>query len=335
MRLLVRAFLVVVAVLLLALGGAYLWAREQLSATGAPAYTLEVMPGMSTGEVVDVLVEQGLVRNELAFRQVLRYTGADRKIGEGLYSLSGRQDAFELARALERGGRPRTVRVLIPEGLRAADIAARLGASGIAPEEDFAQLLKDASLSRHTRGKAGLEGFLFPATYVFRLRSTPREVVNALVERMEREFSDSRVAAAAKLGLDVYEWVTLASMIQAEAGNDGEMPVIAGVFLNRLDIGMPLQSDPTVAYGLGKRLPELDRSAGDFTARVPYSTYTNTGLPPGPICSPGEAALVAVLQPARTGSDGRKLMYFLHGRKGEFRANATYREHLADLSRYR
>jgi UPF0755 protein len=334
-RVLLRVLGVLFLFVVLALGGAYLWAREQLAATGAPAYTLEVIPGMSTSQVVNEMEEQGLVRNGFIFRQVLRYTGADRSIGEGLYTLSGKEDAFALARRLAAGGRPRTVRVVIPEGWRAGAVAERLVASGLGKDADYSTLFADGSLSRYTRGKSGLEGFLFPATYVFRVRSTPKEVVNALLERFDEEATDSRVEAARRLGLSVFEWVTLASIVQSEAGNDEEMSEIAGVFLNRLDDDMPLQSDPTVAYGLGKRLPELDRSAGDFTKDTPYSTYTRRGLPPGPISNPGEAALAAVLQPRRADDAGRRLLYFLHGVKGEFRANVDYASHLRDLARYR
>jgi UPF0755 protein len=103
------------------------------------------------------------------------------------------------------------------------------------------------------------------------------------------------LAELERLGLDLHAWVTLASMVQAEAGDDGEMGIIAGVFLNRLEIGMPLQSDPTVAYGLGKDLPELDFPAGDFEVDHPWNTYTRGGLPVGPIGNPGAAALAAVL----------------------------------------
>ncbi len=102
-----------------------------------------------------------------------------------------------------------------------------------------------------------------------------------MLARFEREVSGVVLAELERLDLDLHAWVTLASMVQAEAGDDGEMGIIAGVFLNRLDLGMPLQSDPTVAYGLGKDLPELDRPAGDFEADHPWNTYTRAGPPDG------------------------------------------------------
>jgi len=115
------------------------------------------------------------------------------------------------------------------------------------------------------------------------------------------------------------------------------MAIIAGVFRNRLDRGMALQSDPTVAYGLGKALPELDVTAGDFTVDHPWNTYVHPGLPAGPIGNPGAAALAAVLAPERTSPSGRPWLYFLHGVDGDaavFRPNVSYDDHLRDVARY-
>ena len=123
-------------------------------------------------------------------------------------------------------------------------------------------------------------------------------------------------------------------MVQAEAGGDDEMAIIAGVFLNRLDLGMGLQSDPTVAYGLGKSLPELDFPAGDFDVDHAWNTYTRTGLPTGPIGNPGAAALAAVLAPQRRDDEGRAWLYFLHGRDGGFHPNLDYASHLLDVARH-
>ena len=132
----------------------------------------------------------------------------------------------------------------------------------------------------------------------------------------------------------MHDWGPLASMVQAEAGGDDEMAVIAGVFLNRLDLGMALQSDPTVAYGLGKALPELDFPGGDFAVDHGWNTYTRSGLPTGPIGNPGAAALAAVLTPQRRDADGRAWLYFLHGRDGNFYPNLDYTSHLQAVERH-
>ncbi len=144
-------------------------------------------------------------------------------------------------------------------------------------------------------------------------------------------------AELARRGLTVHSWVTLASMVQAEAASVEEMGIIAGVFANRLELGMPLQSDPTVAYGLGKALPELSAVAGDLRIDTPWNTYTRDGVPAGPIGNPGSEALRAVLEPERYAEDGALYLYFLHGTDdGEpvFRPNTNLPAHNRDVETF-
>ena len=164
------------------------------------------------------------------------------------------------------------------------------------------------------------------------------EVAPGAAERDESgEFPHELVSRLGELGLTVHQWVTLASMVQAEAANRGEMPVIAGVFLNRLELGMPLQSDPTVAYGLGKPMPALDAVAGDLRVDTPWNTYTRPGLPFGPIGNPGAEALDAVLEPQRYAEDGALYLFFLHGvSDGQtvFRPNTNLPAHNRDVETF-
>ncbi len=155
-----------------------------------------------------------------------------------------------------------------------------------------------------------------------------------MLARFERELTPAVRDDLRRLGLSVHEWVTLASMVQAEAGSHAEMPVIAGVFLNRLDRGMRLQSDPTVAYGLGKPLPDLDAAAGDIRRDTPWNTYTRAGLPPTPIGNPGAHALSVIFSAERTDAAGRPYLYFLHGPNGDFRPNLTLEDHNRDVEAY-
>ena len=144
-------------------------------------------------------------------------------------------------------------------------------------------------------------------------------------------------AELARRGLTVHSWVTLASMVQAEAASVDEMGIIAGVFANRLQLGMPLQSDPTVAYGLGKALPELSAVAGDLRIDTPWNTYTRDGVPAGPIGNPGSEALRAVLEPERYAEDGALYLYFLHGTDGGepvFRPNTNLPAHNRDVETF-
>lgn len=334
----IRAFLLL---LLLVSGGAGLliaWGLAPVSETTDPV-EFEVMPGWGARKVSSELEEQGLVRNGRLFSAYLRVRGLDRSVGEGLYDLDRADSAQDLAQALVRGGRPRIAKVVLPEGLRASVLVERLAEAGLADAETYLDLIEMPGDLRppYVPEGASLEGYLFPASYEIPLSDTPEKTISRLLERFERELDAEVRQTLGKLELSVHEWVILASLVQSEAGSDEEMPQIAGVFLNRLDLGMALQSDPTVAYGLGKRLPELDPLAGDMRKDHPWNTYTRPGLPHGPISNPGRAALRSILSPARSNPQGDDFLYFLHGATdGEpvFRLNTDLDGHNRDVARY-
>ncbi|WP_027481777.1 endolytic transglycosylase MltG [Deinococcus pimensis] len=332
MRTVLRVLGVLLVLAVLAAGGAAWYGYSLVRPTGGPKVELEIKPGTSLANVAADLQARGVIRSADALRAVMRVQGTAGSLRDGLYDVSGEMSTLDVAGVLAKPGRPRLRYVTIPEGRRLKEVPALVEAAGLGKAADLRAALNDVKLSPYAKGS--LEGFVFPATYPFRPEATPREIAEGMVKRMNDEFTPERVARAKALGLDVYGWVTLASMVQAEAANDQEMPVIAGVFLNRLEDGIALGSDPTVAYGLGKDLPELDRYAGDFTKDTPYNTYTRRGLPQGPINLPGQAALDSVLNARRT-VDGKRALYFLHGLRGEFRVNPTYGAHLRDIARYR
>ena len=306
-----------------------------LAPTGVGKVTLEVKPNMGVTDIAAALEQQRVVRSGFVLGLVMRYTGADRRIREGFYDLSGSQDNFAVARSLAGRGRPREIRLVIPEGYRVSEIVTRLEGLKLASRAELETAFRQTALLPYTMGASSLEGFLFPATYPFRPETSAAQIAKALTQRFSREVTPARQKRLEALKLSVYQWVTLASVVQVEAGNLAEMPVVAGVFLNRLEIGMPLQSDPTIAYGLSKKLNQLDRRAGDFTNDTPYNSYTRKGLPPTPIGNPGAAALEAVLNSKRDAPSGKPWLYFVHGLKGEFRPNTDFQSHLRDVETYR
>jgi UPF0755 protein len=316
---------------------------------GAPAersqpVEFEILPGWGANRVAAELREAGIVRSAQAFAYYLRWQQLDRSIGEGLFSLDPADPAPETARILAAGGRPRLALVVVPEGFRARDVVKRLEAAGLGSEEEFSSLITNPEVLQRDwleqaedAASPQLEGFLFPASYEIPVRSSPQEVLGLFLDRFELELTLGVRKDLEEQGLSVRDWVVLASIVQAEAGTDAEMPVIAGVFLNRLDDGMPLQSDPTVAYGLDKDLPELSAAAGDLRTDHAWNTYTRPGLPETAISNPGHAALQAVLNPERTNEAGVPYYYFLHGSDaGEpvFRPNTSYEAHLRDIDRF-
>ncbi len=324
----------VLSLLLLALIAFVLYAYSLTAGTGAKKSELEVERGMTVSQIISALEQKKLIHNPDLAALVFRYKRLGGNLHEGTYTLSGDQNLFDLADTLSKPGKPATVRVTFPEGRRVIDVASGFARAGFGDYASNLKLLRNASLSPFTQGKASLEGFLFPDTYEFRLKDTPKKIVATQLERMNKELTAQNIAKAGKLGLNVYQWVTLSSMVQAEAGKASEMPQIAGVFFNRLEQKMRLQSDPTIAYGLGIGLPQLDRSRGDFTRDTPFNTYTRAGLPPTPINNPGAAALEATLKPVRL-INGKPTLYFLHGTDGKLYLNTNFENHLRDVNRFR
>ena len=309
---------------------------------GFQGVEFEVKPGWGASRVASALEADGFIKNGQIFSLWLRYKGYDRGIGEGLYYISPKMSSIEIAEVLKAGGQPRTRRVIIPEGFRTIDIAKRLNESGFGREKDFIYYMRNPSILKEALGAdylpddGTLEGYLFPATYDIPHDADSLEALSQLIRRFEVEMDLATLERVNNLGLTKKQWVILASIVQSEAGSEEEMPIITGVFFNRLELGMALQSDPTVAYGLGKDLTELDRSAGDFTeaADHPWNTYTRPGFPVGPISNPGNAALQAVLNPVRTNENGQEYLYFLHGRDGNFYPNISFDDHNRDVATY-
>jgi len=299
----------------------------------------EVLNGWGASHTSRQLETAGLVRNGKLFSIMLRIRNLDTKIGAGLYELHQGMSAHQISNKLMAGGKPRTIRVLLPEGLRDNEVAQTLAASGLGNQEEFFLMIREPRNFRkaYIPENLGLEGFLFPASYEIPVKSTTEEVLGFLLNRFDQEITPDVASLLLERNLSIIEWVILASIVQTEAGNDDEMKIIAGVFLNRLDQGMPLQSDPTVAYGLNKQLPALDIRAGDFEQDHEWNTYTRSGLPSTPISNPGQVALLAVLSPQRLDSNGLPYFYFLHGFDGDkrvFRPNVNLANHNRDRNKY-
>ena len=336
-----RGLLVLLLLLGLSAAGFYAYVRSSLQpVSDTPRPTeFEVLPGWGGNRVAAALHGAGLVKNARMFAYYLRYRDLDRSIGEGLYDLDPALGAAELAALLVAGGRPRTSFVVIPEGYRLQDVARSLAGAGFGDGETLLSLMQSPGDLRpaYLPEDAPLEGYLFPAGYDIPLTASPQDALDYMLRRFERELSPEVEAGLEAIGLSVHGWVTLASIVQAEAADAEEMPIIAGVFLNRLDLDMRLQSDPTVAYGLGKNLPELDAPAGDFDIDTPWNTYTRGGLPASPINSPGREALRSVLNATRHNENGQAYLYFLHGNdNGEsvFRPNLNLEDHNRDVQTY-
>lgn len=301
-----------------------------------------VQPGETASDIALRLKRLGLITDAELFRLLARYRKADSKLEAGRYELCANMTMEEIIEALQHG-RLEEVVVTIPEGWRAEQIAEMLAEEVGLDKEEFLALVRSETyepgleydfLQDRPPG-AGLEGYLFPDTYYLPAHPSALDIVERMLANFDRRFTPEMRQMAAERGMTIYEVVTLASIVEREAVVAEERSLIAGVFLNRLAKGMPLDACPTVQYALGYQeeagqwwktpltLEELEQ------VNSPYNTYLHPGLPPGPICNPGLASILAVLQPAET-----DYLYFLAKGDGSHAFAETFEEHLQNQQRY-
>ena len=281
---------------------------------------VKVDRGESFSSVVNKLKDRGVIPSERFFTFWARLWALDKKIHWGVYRfdlpIAPREvlDRMVLGRGLFH-------RITIPEGLALSEIADLLGREGATDEEKFLKEARSTEiLSLLGLEDNGIEGYLFPDTYYFPVSATERDILTAMVEQFQEIFTPMMERQAKKLGLSRHEVVTLASLVEKEAGVEAERPLVSAVFHNRLKHNIPLQSDPTVIYGLEGFTGKLRRK--DLQNPSPYNTYLIRGLPPGPICNPGLSSLRAALFPARV-----SYLYFVSKNDGTHFFSETIREH--------
>ena len=306
-----------------------LWMHDFVTTEVAPdkPAVVEVKPGSSFARTASQLEDAGVISDATPFTLLARWRHVTGQIHAGEY-------LFEFAASpgavLDRlvAGDIRKFHVTIPEGFTLRDIAARLETTGIGIKDEFMALSSDAVFLDDLGIDApGLEGYLFPETYTYTASTTPRQLLLAMVAQLESELTPELLADASQLNLDRHQLITLASIIQKEAGNAEEMPLISAVFNNRLRAGIPLQADPTVIYGIADFNGNLTRK--DLATTTPYNTYRIKGLPPGPIASPGLSALHAAAHPADS-----KALFFVSRGDGTHEFSATLKDHNLAVRRY-
>lgn len=313
--------LVLSLVVLLAIGGYVLRPcqieQEQL---------ITVSSGQALQGVARTLERHGLIDSPLFFRALARWRGEARKIQAGSYRFSpGSYRPGDILQILVEG-RVELVQCTLPEGLTALEVVKRCSDVGIGDYGRYRTLLADTEFLQQLNVD-GVEGYLFPETYRFAPGVSEASVLTAMVAEMRRHLDASLLAAAKKQGLNELQLLTLASIIQKEAGNIEEMPLISAVFHNRLKRGMLLQADPTVIYGLGDFDGNLTRK--HLKTPTPYNTYVHRGLPPGPIANPGLDALQAAAHPAQ-----ENYLYFVATGEGAHYFSKNLKEHNRAVRRY-
>jgi len=286
-----------------------------------------IQPGQSLRQIGEELRRVGLLRGTLGFQLLARAMRLDRSLKAGQYAFRLGITVPALLRALAHGMHGLNL-VTLPEGLTVSETALLLSNRLGVPKQAFDSLAVDrAFLDSLGIAAPSLEGYLAPDSYEF-LPGTSAEL--ALRTLVRRQLEVLRRAGAGldslPLGLTLHQVLTLASIVEAEAQVDDERPRIARVYLNRLERGMRLQADPTVAYARGMT-PRSRLLLSHLRTVSPFNTYLVEGLPPGPICSPGAESIVAVLN----ATPGARDLYFVARGDGRHYFAATYEEHLANI----
>ncbi|MEN8198919.1 MAG: endolytic transglycosylase MltG [Thermodesulfobacteriota bacterium] len=316
--------------LLLVVGvGSWLWSFSAQKAPGERSETAAVVipKGAAVEEINTTLAESGLVEEDIRFLFLARYLGLAAKLQAGEFALHRGQTPIELLRELAMA-KPIQHAVTIPEGLTIPEIAKIFGSGGWCEAEDFVGLATDPEFLQGLglSSRKDLEGYLYPDTYYLtRKAQTAADLLRMQVHRFFAVWNGMQKPRSVTLTDD--EILILASMVEKETGRAEERPLIAGVFHNRLEKGMRLQSDPTVSYGIPGFSGRLTRK--DLQTPSPYNTYTLEGLPAGPICNPGKEALQAVLKPTPS-----NFFYFVSKNDGSHKFSKSLREHNNAVNKY-
>jgi UPF0755 protein len=306
-----------------------------LTACGGNAGVERVIlpPGTTFSAVTDSLIAHRVVTSRKTFKLLARLRGVDRSVQAGIYEFKPGVSVWRVLDVLA-AGRGLALRFTVPEGLTLQDIAALAAEHLNLPEDSVLAAARDGVAATALLGfkVPSFEGFLRPETYSLPLGMRPRELIRVMAEGFKAAWEPAWTPTLDSIGMSRLQLVTLASIVEGEARADDERETIAGVYRNRLKIGMALQADPTVQYAIalstGARKPRLYEK--DYHFPSPYNTYLHPGLPPGPVNSPSHRSIQAALYPTKV-----PYLYFVAGPDGRHLFARTYSEHLRNVARVR
>lgn len=317
------------AIFVLAVAGVLGWMHimgdnKEFAKEGAQIVHVKV--GMTTADIADMLHEKQLVKNPKAFKFEARFKGLANKLQAGMYKIEGGMSNGAIVNEFANG-RIELIDFIVPEGFNVVKTGRKLESLGLGSAEKFIELAKNYAPydymktdNPHVIFKS--EGFLYPATYKVPYGASEEEYLHIFVRHFNEVMKKNGVLdTVKKRDLNMRDVVNMAAMVEMEAVYAEEQPRIAGVFLKRVEIGMPIQSDTTIQYILGAQKETI--TFKDTEIDNPYNTYQNYGLPPGPIGSPSLSAIQAVLEPEQT-----DYLYFVAQNDGHHRFSRTYAEHL-------
>ena len=292
---------------------------------------IKIRDGMSTAEIAERLAEKGIIASSLKFRFFARLRGYDDKLRPGSYTFTADMSDDDVFAKLLTGEK-KLIKFTVPEGFGVKEIAERLYNLDLADKNEFLKAAENFApydyMRKHQNVFFAAEGFLFPDTYNVESDMDIDEILNLMAKNFDERLTPEMRTHAEKMGLSVYDLITLASLVEREVRFPEDRPIVAQVFLKRLKLNMPLQTDATLQYLMDT--PKEDVTIADTQINSPYNTYQHTGLPPGPIANPGMASIEAVLHPSET-----DYLYFVADRNGHNHYAFTYEEHLNLVNEYR
>ena len=294
---------------------------------------VKIEKGLSFKDIAQLLEQKGLIRSKEVFFLLAWYKDVISQVKAGEYKLSPAMSPEEILDTLVKGEVIQHL-ITIPEGFNIFQIADLLQRAHLVKKEAFLKTVTDREFLKtlNLENEFSAEGYLFPDSYFFPKDINSKQIVKHLVAHFwnvwRKNGFDKR---AEELGYNVHYIVTLASIVELEAAVEEEKPIIASVFWNRLKKGMPLQADPTVKYGIliEKRIRKRRLTWKDLRKPTPYNTYTNYGLPKGPICNPGLTSIKAVLYPKDT-----DYLYFVSKGNRRHYFSKTLKEHNRAVKKY-
>ncbi|HEY4755061.1 MAG TPA: endolytic transglycosylase MltG [Ignavibacteriaceae bacterium] len=296
---------------------------------GSSPQRFEITSGESLNSIVENLYVRGIIPNKTNMKIVAFIYGAEKKIRAARYEIPNGLNYLELVELFLEGKADYLTKVKVYEGATVKSVVSALKLDALIDSSAFIETALSKSFldSLGIKGNS-VEGYLFPGEYVIYERSNPREVINLFYNEFKKFVHDSVIYTVNRQKYSLHEIVTLASIVEGETNKISEMPAIAGVYYNRLRIGMKLQADPTVQYIQPNGWKRLNHQ--DLKLDNPYNTYKYFGLPPGPINNPGKEALKAAFNPEKN-----KYLYFVADGSGGHSFAKNYSQHLKLVREYR
>jgi len=293
--------------------------------------TMVIIPrGATYYQALDSLESRGVIKARDWFSLYARMRGLPSNLKSGVYTFE-KDESWSSVVSTLKSGRGLEVRFTVTEGMMGFEVAERARSWLGVPRDSFIVAMRDTSLERELgiqRSPAGVDGYMYPTTYVVPMRMRARDLVKLMTHEFIARWQPEWDVRLNELHMTRHEIVTLASIIEAEVRYRPDRPYVSAVYHNRLKRGMALQADPTIIYAHGRRMRRVWEK--QLQIRSPYNTYLNPGLPPGPITQPSDSSIIAALYPAPTG-----YLFFVAQPDGKHIFSATYNDHLAAIRRVR